>query len=130
MGRSGCRPPAPPLRIRAEALLEIVERPAQRLESELVPGAADQLLVSLLPELEQVGVPAPRRGDVRDEAVVGSIEITLGEIPVADRRPGELPGQPEQERLVDRAGHGPRAESAVPALQSLERPHLALAGGL
>src|SRR5680860_1606110 len=42
--------PAPALRVGAEAITEIVERAAQRLQHELVPGAADQLLVALLPE--------------------------------------------------------------------------------
>ena len=98
--------PAPALGVGAEALLEVVERAAQRLQHELVPGAADQLLVALIPEREQVGVPAPRRGDVGDEAVVGPVEVALGEVAVADRRAGELARQPQQEGLVDRARDG------------------------
>src|SRR5665811_198201 len=66
--------PAPGLRVGAEALAEVVEGAAQRLQHELVPGAADQLLVAFLPEQHQVRVPAPGRGDVRGEAVVGAVE--------------------------------------------------------
>src|SRR3954462_15306249 len=122
--------PAPPLWVGPEALLEVVERAAQSLESELVPGAADQLLVGLVPELEQMGVPAPGGGDVGDEAVVGPVEVALGEIAVADGRPGELAGQAKQERLVDRSRHRPGAEGPIPALQALDRPHLPPCGRL
>ena len=71
-------------------------------------------------------MPAPRRGDVSEEAVVGSIEIALGEVTVADRRARELPGQPEQEGLVDRSRDGPGPERPVPALQPLDRANLPL----
>ena len=51
--------PLPSLRIRAEALLQVIERAAQGLEDEFVPGPADQILVALLPEAQEMRVPAP-----------------------------------------------------------------------
>ena len=52
--------------------------------------AADQLLVALLPEGQQVRLPAPGRGDVGDEAVVGAVQPALGEVTVADRGARDL----------------------------------------
>src|SRR5262249_22492443 len=92
--------PAPALRVRAEAVAELVERAAQSLQGELLPGAADQHLVALLPELHQVRVPARGRGDVRGEAVVGAIEPALAEVAVANRGAGHLARQAQQECLV------------------------------
>ena len=96
--------PAPALGVGAEALLEVVEGAGQGFQHELVPGAADQLLVAFLPERHQVRVPAPGRGDVGREAVVGAVEPALAEVAVADRRARHLAGQAQQEGLVDRAG--------------------------
>jgi hypothetical protein len=67
---------------------------------------------------------------VRDEAVIGPVEVALGEVAIADRRASELARQPQQERLIDRSGHGLRAQPPVPALQPLDRARLALAGWL
>src|SRR4029077_11714579 len=118
--------PAPALGVGAEAIAEVVERAGQRLQYELVPGAADQPLVAFLPEVHQVRVPAPGRGDVRREAVVSAVEPALAEVPVANRRAGNLARQPQQESLVDRAGDRAGVEAAVPATQPLDRAQLAL----
>ena len=120
-------PQRQPSGVGAEAVAEVVEGAAQRLEHELVPGPADQLLVALLPELHQVRVPAPGRGDVRGEAVVGAVEPALGEVAVADRRARHLAREAQQEGLVDRAGDRVRVEPPVPAAQPLDRAALALA---
>src|SRR5262249_15261189 len=122
--------PAPVLWVRAEAVLEVVERAPQGLERELVPGTVDQDVVALLPESEQVAVPAPGRGDVGDEAVVRAVEVALGEVAVADRGTGELSRQAKHERLVDGPGDRLRPERPIPALQPLERSDLPLAGRL
>ena len=119
--------PAPALGVGAEAVAEVVEGAAERFQHELVPGAADQLLVALLPEVHQVRVPAPGRGDVRGEAVVGAVEPALAEVAVADRGAGDLARQPQQEGLVDRAGDRVGVEPPVPAAQALDRAALALA---
>src|SRR5262249_5539921 len=119
--------PLPALRVGAEALLQVIERASKRLEDEVVPGAADQLLVSLPPESQQVGVPAPGGGDVGEEAVVGAIQVAVRKVAVADRGAGALPPQAQQEGLVDGPGHARGAEPAIPALQRLERVDLALA---
>ena len=81
--------------------------PRQRLQHELVPGPADQLLVAFLPELHQVRVPAPGRGDVRGEAVVGAVEPALAEVAVADR----ARGRPRAPGAAGRPGRSCRRSS-------------------
>ena len=46
--------------------------------------------IALLPERQHVRLPAPGRGDVGHEAVVGAVEPALGEVAVADRRARHL----------------------------------------
>src|SRR4051812_20040455 len=83
--------PPPPSWVWTEAVLQIVEPRPQRLQHQLVPRSPDQLLVALLPEGEQMRVPAPRGGDVREKAVVGPVQVALREVAIADRRASELP---------------------------------------
>ena len=113
--------PAPARGIAAVAVGEAVDRGAQRVERELVPGAADQLLIALGPEFEQVRLPAPGRADVGEEAVVRAVEPALGEVAITDHGAGELARQPQRERLVDRRRDRVRRHPPVPAAQALDR---------
>src|SRR5207253_5350167 len=126
-------PPAPAALVTAETLLETVERGRERLERDLVPrsalgprGRCEPARVTLVPELEQPRLKAPRRRDHFEQAHGRLAEVALDELLVGHRRASDILRERDGEGVIDRARDRVRVEPPVPALQALDCPYLPL----